>query len=516
MNRTQKTMKNARFAVLCQIITLLVNLITRRLIVAYLATEYLGLGGLFSNILTVLSLAELGIGTSVTYSLYKPIKEGDEGKIRALMRLFGRAYTVIGAAVAALGAALLPLLRYFVDDIDAVTAAIPNFYVIYALYVANAASSYLFSSRRMLIVADQKRYLLSLMSALSQIILCGAAFAVFAITGNYVIFMAINIVVTFGENVILYIIAGKMYPYLKEKSADALTPGDKGEIKTNVCASAMHNIGGVLVNGTDNIIISRFVSFITEGIYTNYHMISAAVDSILRPIFIGATASFGDLSVDGDGERKNAVFHKMFFAGAWLYGFSAICVAVLSRPFVAIWLGEGFELDGFSVFFVALNLYLLGMRRACICARDAMGLMRYDKWKSIAEAAINLAASIILAKFMGLPGVLLGTTISCLSTCFWVEPLVLYKHGIGKGLGKYFARYALYAAVTGAAFAATYFICAAIPLTGIWGLIVKALVCLAVPNAIFAVSYCKIEEFKYFNNYIREKFKLSQGKGEQK
>lgn len=505
-------MKNVRLALVCQVITLITNFVVRRLIVSFLSPEYLSVGGLFTNIMTVLSLAELGVGTSITFSLFKPLNEGDEGKLRALMRLFRRAYTVIGTVVFALGLALLPLLRFFVDDFDAAIAAVPDFYVIYVLYVVNSAASYFLSYSRTLIIADQKRYVTSVFSSLSQAALCIAACVVLWLTKNYVIFMAITVGVTLAENVGLFIFSKKTYPYLNNKDVPPLDDGDRSTIKANVTASMMHNVGGVLVNGTDNIIISRFVSFLTEGVYTAYHLIAAAVDSILRPIFQSATASFGDLSVEENGERRREVFSRMFFAGAWLYGFCAVCIAVLSRHFVGLWLGDGFEIDEPSVMLVALNFYLVGMRRPGISAREAMGLLRYDKWKSIAEAAINVVISIILAKPLGLFGVLLGTTISSMLTCFWVEPLVLCRRGFGTGMGWFFLRYGIYTLVTGGAFAASYFACRAVPTGGILGFIIKAAICLVVTNLIYLVVYCRIDEFKYFYKLMISKIKRSSDK----
>ena len=504
MTRTEKTMRNVRASLFCQVLTLITAFIVRRLIVSFTSTAYLSLGGLFSNIMTVLSLAELGVGTSITFSLYRPIHDGDEEKVGALMRLFRKAYTVIGVAVIALGAAILPLLRFLVDDFDAVRAEIPHFYLIYALYVVNAGISYFLSYTRTLIIADQKKYITSVVSAGAQIALLLGSWALFYATGNYVLFMALTVTVTFGENVILSVIAYKKYPALKNGKG-SLSDEDKATIKTNVSASVLHNIGGVLVNGTDNIIIARFVGFIVEGVYASYHLIAAAVDSLIRPIFQSATASFGDLAVEDGGDRRLKVFNRMYFAGAWLYGTCAVCIACLSRIFVSLWLGDGFEIDDASVMLIALNFYLLGMRRPVLSARDAMGLLRYDRWKSIAEAGINVVLSILLAFAMGLSGVLLGTTVSCLLTCFWVEPLMLYRHGFSAGVGQYFARYSFYAFATGAAFAASYFSCRAIPLYGAAGFFIKAAICIAVCFAVYVVAFIKTEEFAYFYNLIKSK-----------
>lgn len=504
LSRTEKALKNVKLALAAQLVTLLASFVSRRFFTHYLSVEYLGLSGLFSNVLTVLSLAELGVGASITYSLYRPIAEGDRPKTAALMRLFKKLYTIIGIVVFVLGCLATPLLRFFVDDIEKTISAIPEFYLIYILYVVNSSVSYFFTYKKTLIIADQKKYITSYLSAISSVALSILECVILALTRNYVLFMVVTVVITICENVAASLIASKLYPYLLDKSA-CLDDGDMAEIKTNVGASLLHNIGGVIVNGTDNILISRLVGFAAEGIYSNYHLISAAVDSMLRPIFLGISSSFGDLAVDCDNEKKTSVFQSMFFIGAWLYGFCAICMLALYQPFISLWLGDEYLLSETAVIFIALNFYLLGMRRPGMVAREAMGLLRYDKWKSISEAAINLVFSILLAGRFGIVGILAGTAISSLSTCFWIEPIVLYRHGFCKSAGGFFKRYAAYTAVSMLALALTIAICGRVAVGGIFGFVIRAAVCAVVPNLIFILMYNKTKEYRYCLNILKQK-----------
>ncbi|MBQ0126143.1 MAG: teichoic acid transporter, partial [Clostridiales bacterium] len=341
MTRTQSTLRNAKLSVACQIITLLTSFVARAFVARFLISEYyLSLSGLFSNVLTVISLAELGVGAAVSFSLYKPLSENDETKVRALMRFFRRAYTIIGIAVFSLGIALTPVLNFLINDFDDVKSAIPEFYLIYVLYVANSAVSYFFSYKKTLIIADQKKYLFSFIAAASSILLCASRCVAIAFFQNYVLYMALAVAFTVAENVVISGCANKLYPYLKNKEKCKLSGEDLSVIKTNMGASVMHSIGGVAVNGTDNILISKIVGFISEGIYTNYHMITAALDGIIGITLESSTPSFGNLCASDDSEHKITVFNRMFFASSWLYGFSAICFYILVNPFISLWIGK--------------------------------------------------------------------------------------------------------------------------------------------------------------------------------
>ncbi|MCQ2436357.1 MAG: hypothetical protein MJ101_05580 [Clostridia bacterium] len=503
MTRTQNSIRNAAFAFGGQIAVLLTQLLIRWSFVAYLTDDYLSLNGLFSNILTVLSLAELGVGTSIVFSLYRPIADNDTEKIKSLMRVYRLTYTAVGTAVLIVGLAITPFLPYLVDQMP----DIPEIYVIFVMYVFNSAMTYFFSYKRSFLIANQQKYLTTAVSAAAQIVACAAEYCILRFTHDYIIYMICVISVTIIDNVIVTAIADAKYPFLRNKHVAKLDDGTSSEIKTNIRASLLHNIGGVVVNGTDNIIISRFVGFVYVGLYSNYHLIRAAVDSLLRPLFEAVTASFGNLSVEVADERRGEVFNRMFFAAAWLFGFSSIALAILSGPFVSLWLGDEYLVSVPVVLIIAVNFYFKGMRYPGIAAREAMGLFRYDKWKSIAEAATNIVVSILLARCYGVFGVLLGTLISSLATCFWIEPLVLYRHGFGRGLGKYFIRYGLYTAVTVAAGIITRLVCGAVELSPITSFVVKALICLTIPNVIFAAAYFRTSEFRYYVGLISSRFK---------
>ncbi|MCQ2770514.1 MAG: hypothetical protein MJ236_01795 [Clostridia bacterium] len=507
MTRTDKAIRNVVFTILSQIIVLLTSFITRKIIAVNMFPEYLGVGGLFTNILTVLSLAELGFGTSITYSLYKPLADNDEKRVSALMNLFRVVYISIGLVIFAIGLGLTPFLSLFVDDYSKVLSVIPEFKLLYVLYVINTSVSYLFSYKRTLLIADQKKYLTSIVSLATNVVLCVLTCVILAYTHNYVFFMIATISITIIDNVIVTLVANREYRYLKNYKKEKLLNEDSKEIKTNVSATILHNVGGVIVNGTDNILISKFVSFLVEGIYSNYHLVTAAIDSILRLLIQSVTPSYGMLTVDSDNEKKINVFNNMFFASSWMYGFSAICLFVLIRPFVLLWLGSGFELDSMTIVVIVANFYVTGMRRPTLLAKEAMGLMRYDKWKSIVEAILNLAISIVLALKLGIIGVLLGTLISTLLTCFWVEPYVVYHRGFGIGTGSYFAKYVVHFIATLIGLFITSFICKLVDFGGIGSFVVQLLICLIIPNIIYALVYLKSNELKFYLNFVREKTK---------
>jgi O-antigen/teichoic acid export membrane protein len=243
----------------------------------FLSIEYLGLSGLFSNVLTMLSLAELGFGAAISYSLYKPLAFRETYKIQALMKLYRKAYRIIGTLVLLLGFAFTPFIHVLMKEVP----DIPHLYLIYWLYVINSGSSYFLGYKRTVIVADQKSYINSIYMYGFQILKHALQIVVLVVTGNYILFLVILLASTIGENLAITLRVNALYPYLKEKTDASLTRDEKEKIKKNIFALTFHKIGGVLVNGTDNIILVRFVNLASAGLYANYTLLQGSVGGIV-------------------------------------------------------------------------------------------------------------------------------------------------------------------------------------------------------------------------------------------
>jgi O-antigen/teichoic acid export membrane protein len=514
MARTQNSIRNVLTAMVGQMGGVLVNLLARVFFLHYLNQTYLGLNGLFTNVLTMLSLVELGVGPAMAYSLYKPLADGDVEKIKSHMAFYKKAYITIGLAIAALGLAFLPFYTIFMDEVP----DIPHLNAIYLLFVANTVVSYFYSYKRSLIVCDQKKYIETSIHYGAYFLLNLVQIIFLALTKSYVVFLVLQVISTWSENFLLARKADKLYPYLRDKNVRPMEKADSQVIFRNVAAMSLHKVGAVVVNSTDNILISKLIGLATAGLYSNYYTIIHPLQTITNQIFESIVASVGNLTATvkgGDLERLQETFYDVFFFAFWVFCFCSICLLNLLHPFIEfLWLrNKGWLLDGGTLVVLVLNFYLYGMRRPVLTFRDASGAFWNDRFKPLFEAAINLIASIFLAKRFGIMGVFLGTLVSTVTTSLWVEPLVLYHNVFYASLRDYFVRFFGYTAVGAAICAVTTWLCHLVGYS-LLAMIPRILICLVVPNLLLALVFCRTKEFQYFRNLGTELLKKVKNHGE--
>lgn len=498
MSRTKSSIKNFIYALIGQCLGIAISFISRIFFVRILGNEFLGINGLFTNILTVLSLAELGVGTAITYSLYKPLAESDTQKCKMLMQLYKKIYIVIGIVILILGVAITPLLQYLIKDMPDIT----NLNLIYILFVFNTSVSYFFSYKRNLIIADQNRYIATIYRYGFYFILNVFQIIYLIIEKNYIGFLILQIIATLLENIFVSLKADKMYPYLKDKDKVPLDSQTKMDIIKNTKAMMMHKVGSVVVTSTDNIILSSFVNVVAVGIYSNYQMISKALSTVTSQIFNSITASVGNLCASSDVEKQYNIFMKINFLSFWIFCFISSCLVSLYNPFIEIWLGKDYLFDISIVILLVINFYITGMRRPPMVFREATGLFYKDRWKAIIEAVLNLILSIFLAIKFGISGVFVGTVISSLLTSVWVEPYVLYRYGFNINFIKYIVDYIKKLVITVAISAFVYLCCSYISGNLLISFMVKTLVCLIVPNFVLFLLFKNTDEYKYFYNKL--------------
>lgn len=496
MARIDQVAKNAKFALFSQMLLVLANFVVRRVFLMSLGEEYLGLSGLFTDILSMLSLAELGFGTSVVFSLYKPLAEQDTEKVKSLMRVFRLAYRCVGIFILTAGCALTPFLDFFVREMP---KGIPKAQIqaIYLLNVLNSGLSYFFIYKASLLFADQKKYVETIIAAAAKLAAAALQVGALLLTGNYFLYLGIMIAATLGQNVMVSVQTNRMYPYLKEKAVRRLDRTDVEVLKKNVSANVLHKVGYLAVFSTDSILMAKLVSVSIVGIYSNYMLVRKALQNVIDLLFVSISASMGNVNASESMEKKYEVYSHIYFFSAWLFGFICICLLVLYNPFIALWLGEEYLLPSNTVFLIVLNFYVYCMRMPVGNTKEAMGLFWNDRYKPIAEMLVNLGASILLGRRTGIQGILLGTLISTITVPFWVEPYILYKYGLKKKLSGYYKHYFGYLAVTAGGWAATAAACSLIP-SGFVGFLAKMLLCAVVPNLIYVLVYFRTKEFGYF------------------
>lgn len=445
-SRLEYSILNSSISMFIYILRLLIQFVARSFFIHYLGAEYLGLNGLFSNILSFLSLAELGIGTSIVFSLYKPLAENDEKHIVSLMRLYKKAYEMIGIAIGIIGLIIIPLLPFIIKDSNNIEMT--NVYLYYILFLMNSVVSYFFTYKRSLIIADQKNYLVALNDFVFLFVLNVIQIICLYLFKNFTIFLVTQIVFTLIGNISISIITDRKYPFLKKVSPDKIEPELKQEIKKNVIGNMSSKLGGVIVMGTDNILISGFVGLTAVGIYSNYSLIIVSIQNLCKQITNSITASLGNFAISGERERAFDLFKRHLFVNHSLIYFSSIILLIVINPFISIWIGSEYVLSDVTIFLIIFNYVIQVYRNTNFIFIESFGLYWEQRYKPVIEAMMNLVLSLIfLMGFdLGINGVLLGTIFSSLGFVVWYEGFVIFKNALNRPFKSFvvlFVRYIL-------------------------------------------------------------------------
>lgn len=443
-SRTQYSAYNISIGMVSRFASIIMGYVVRIIFTRVLSENYVGVNGLFTDILNVLALSEMGIETAVAYALYGPIARGDIETQKSIMKLYKWFYRFVAVFVLVAGLMVIP----FMDVIIKNKPDIDNLIYIYILYLGNTVMSYLLVYKKTLLDAHQLKYIGTLANTTSWIIQDILQIIVLITTKNFVFYLYMNIIATLGANIYISKKTDKMYPYVKSRDIQPLDKGIKQDILKNVKAMMMHKIGNVAVNNTDNLLISSLVGITSVASYSNYYLLIGAIRNILYEAVDGITASVGNLAVTSDKNRVRKIFNVSIFASNWLFCLTAICMYELLNPFVKISFGEKYLFSMDVVFILCINLYITGAVRTCKVFLESLGLFWYDRYKSIAEAAINLIVSLILGYRFGVAGIFAGTFVSCVTTTLWVEPYVIFKYHFKEKVSKYFTTLAGYFLVT--------------------------------------------------------------------
>lgn len=503
--RTKNSIKNIYVSILTQIIITILGFISRKVFIDSLGTEYLGINGLLTNVLSMLSLVESGIGTSIVYNLYKPLANKDEPRIIALVQLYKKLYGMLAAIIFGLSLTLYPFLDVLMKDGNSIS----YINIIYFIFVFKNIISYLNAHKWSLINADQKGYILVKYNLLFNIIITISKIIILIITNNYILYLLVEIGVFVIQNLWNGKIVNERYAYIKTKKKYVVENDTKNNLITNVKALFWHNMGSYCVFGTDNILISAFISVRAVGLYSNYTMIIEQLASLLTPILNGIGASVGNLIATESKDKSYEVFTVIYLINFWIYGVSSIFLYNLLEPFINWWLGTGLLLDKLTFIIILINFYITGMRKSILTFKSKAGIFNNDKYVPIIESIINLVCSVILVKYYGLAGIFMGTTISTVVLPLWVQAKLVYNKIFEKSVKKYFKKYFLYLGVILSIGGITTILCNMIKFNGFISLVFKGIICVTVPNIILVLIFYKTSEFKYilniFNSIIKDR-----------
>lgn len=439
-SRTTNVMRNVIGGVGGQLFTTILSFVCRTYFINLLGTTYLGISGLFTNILQMLSLSELGISSAIIYGMYKPIANGDEKKIAQYMNFYKAAYRIIAAVVAVIGLALIPFLDFFISEKPDIKE---NLVLIYILILSNTVISYLYCFKGSLLNADQKSYLTVIFRNVFAVVQNLAQIFILILTRNFYLYLIVQLVTTFLANFTQAIYVDRKYKFLVKYKKERLEREERVVLFKNVRGMMIHKIGGFVLNGTDNLVISKFVGLAVVGIYSNYLMIVNIIKTYLTLITGSISASVGNLLASEDMEKSYSVYKTTLFIHFWIYGFCSCCFYLLFSPFIELWIGKQFLLAKDTLMLVIMIFYLYGVHRANDAFTNSSGIFWETRKKPIAECIINIVVSVVLAKYIGINGVFIGSVAAYLCTG-WIEPKVLYKKMFSKHFGKYIFTFSIY------------------------------------------------------------------------
>lgn len=432
-SRSTYTIFNFVFNILSQIITIILKFVSRTIFIYFLGEGYLGISSLFTNILSVLSLAELGINSAMVYSMYEPLAKRDNKKLRALTNYYKVLYQKIAFAIFFIGIILIPFLPFIIN----LTVKIDNIYIYYILYLINTCISYLFVYKTSILITDQKeyktKYIKIVMDVLLVIFQCVALF----MFKNFLLYLIIQIFFTFLTNYLTAKLTEKHYPFLNENT-ESLSNTEKQDIWSNIKAMFSYKVGGVIMNNTDQLYISALISTEMVGIYSNYLMIVNSISVLTSAFFVAVKSSIGNLAVENNREKEYELFKCLDIVAFYVYGFVGICFIFLFNRFIFLWIGEMYILEIPVVIVISISFYISGILYPIWCFRETVGLFKETKNILLYSSIINLVLSYFFGNLFGLTGILFATIIARLLTNLWFEPYKLFKIYFKKSVFDYY------------------------------------------------------------------------------
>lgn len=501
LERTKNSMRNVFYGMSYKMLSIIMPFAVRTVFIKTLGVEFLGLNSLFTSILTVLNLTELGFSSAVVFCMYKPIAEDNTEEINALLALYKRVYFYIGLIVSLLGLSLIPILPYLVNGSypDSI-----NVVLVYLAYLVNTVISYfLFAYLGSLITAFQRDDIISKINIIVTTLMYLSQIVILVSVKNYYVYICVMPLFTVINNIWTAIISKKMFP--QYKPVGKISDKSKKEIKEKVSGLIIFKICYVSRNAFDSIFISMFLGLADTAIYNNYYYIMNAVVGITNVLTTSVLAGAGN-SVASDSVEKNySDMNKMNFIYMWIAGWFTACMLCLYQNFMQIWVGKELMYPFGVVVLLCIYFYVLKMGDVRYIYEQAKGLWWEYRYRSIAEAVGNIFLNYLLGRLFGIYGIIIATILTLfLINYFYGAKVIFRSYFINQNKVHYFLQNGLYAMASFVACFITYLATALLPYTWI-GLGVRFLICLFVPNIVILLVLFNTSIFKESYTWIKEK-----------
>ena len=501
-SRSENYIKSTFWGIICKIVLILIPFIVRTIIIYTIGIDYVGLNSLFTTILQVLSLAELGFGSAFVYIMYKPIAQNDEQKLCAILNTYKKIYRIVGFLILTVGLIIMPFIPKLIkgDVPDNI-----NVHILYLIYLLNTVLSYmLFAYRASLLNANQRndiRSKINLIITILSYVLQVIALLFFKNYYFYVIFIPIATIV---NNLITGYISKKMYPNIVCKGT--LDDNTKKIIKKQVINLMWHKVGNTIIMSFDTIVISYFLGIRILGIYNNYFYIFNAIASLFSTFYEAITPGIGN-SLILENKQKNFNDYKDFYIlNIVLAGFCGSCLLCLYQPFMNIWQGPELMLEDTIPILLTVLFVVWHSRRMLHTYKDACGLWEIDKYRPIVEALFNLVTNIILVQIIGLNGIVISTIISMIIIGTPWENFVFIKKYFNEKLNRYYIFVFCNVVKIAITMIITYLICKMIPNNGMLNFMIKTIVCVASTSTILFINFHKKNVFSRIKEIVKRRF----------
>lgn len=422
-SRSEKMLRNVFMGIFSKVIILVIGFVDRKFFITILGEELLGINGLFSNVLLMLSLAEMGLTNVMIFSYYEPLAERDYEKLNTLTAFYKRVYNTIAIVVAVIGIILIPFLKYIIK----LENPVENLILIYLIFLANTVFSYLFVYKSTILTADQNGYIVAKTQIKFDVIRQIVQILVLVFLKNIIWYLLVKVLFVLFNNLYLMKYVDKTYSFLDLKHAKKIDSSERKKIVSTIKSGFIYKISTVLLNGTDNIIISSIVGTIWVGMLANYDTVIVSITGFVVIIFTSMTSSLGNLNVMATAQKKLEIFNAMLFVGFWIAIIIVPCCYIMMDDLLAIWLGEKYVLNHQILGVKMLLMYLSCTLNPIFSFREATGLFRKSKYMIFAGSIVNIILSLGLGMKYDVFGVLLASVIAMLTTYVWYEPIVLYR-----------------------------------------------------------------------------------------
>ena len=432
--------KNSMSAFVSNVVSILVKFALQKIFIDILGAEYLGLNSVLTNIISVLGIVELGISNAIIFNLYAPIKANKVEVIKSLLKFYRKAYYIIALITVGIGVAIMPFLHLIMRE------PVPgvDMYIAYLLVLASTVVSYLMSYRQSILYATEQGYITTGVQTVTNVIVALLQILLLLLTENYYIYLIVQILAQIVKNGVLYKIVEERHPILRDKNVQKLDRAIEKDIFKKMRALLIHKVSTFIIFSTDNIIISAFINVVTVGLYSNYHMIFAAVETILTQTIKALTPTVGKLLTDGDTNKNYAMFRKIRNINFATVLVSSVGIMLFADLFVKLWYGAEYVLSELTLVTLLAVHFQRMMRESYAVFKEAAGIYHEDRWVPVVESLINIIASVALVQWIGLPGVFIGTFVSSLALWLYSYPKYVYTRLFSRSSGQYFGEMVIY------------------------------------------------------------------------